>query len=153
MNSTTTYEQELESRGYLICTTMGQSMHPFLHSGKDLVQIDRKTQQRCQKFDVVLYRRQTGKYVLHRIVKVLPGSYTLCGDNCWQREPGITDEQILGVLTGVIRNGKKIDVQHWRYRLLVHVWYLLYVPRATVLFWRGKIWSVLRKIKAEKRQS
>ena len=152
MNNATTYEQELETRGILIYSTSGYSMRPFVRSGADFVQIERKPQHRCRKYDAVLYRRQSGKYVLHRIVKVLPDSYTLCGDHCWKREPGITDDQILGVLTGVIRNGRKIDVQHWRYRLLVRIWCALYPLRAVITYLRGIMWAVWKKVKAEKEQ-
>lgn len=153
MSNSTTYEQVLQQQGVLIYTTSGQSMRPFLRSGEDLVCIERKGENRCRKYDVILYRRETGKYVLHRIVKVLPDSYTLCGDNCWQREPGITDGQVLGILTGVIRKGKRIDVQHWRYRLLVRIWCTLYLPRAAVIYLRGKMWTIWRKVKAEKELS
>lgn len=150
MNNRTTYERQLEEQGFLLYTTVGFSMRPFLRSGEDIVRIERKTDRRCQKYDVILYRRRTGKYVLHRIVKVRPDSYVLCGDNCWQREPGITDDQVLGVLTGVIRNGKQVDVRHWRYRLAVRLWCALYVPRAAVIYLRGKMWSIWEKIKSRK---
>ena len=151
--SNTTYEQHLETHGSLIYTTSGCSMRPFLRSGEDLVYIERKSEDRCRKYDAILYRRRSGAYVLHRIVKVLPDSYTLCGDNCWQREPGITDDQILGVLTGVIRNGRKMDVHHWRYRLAVRLWCALYPPRAAFLYLRGKVWALWIKVKAEKEPS
>ena len=132
----------------MLCPTSGCSMRPFLRSGVDLAYIECKKQSRCRKYDVVLYRRQTGKYVLHRIVKVCPDSYTLCGDNCWQREPGITDAQILGVLTGVIREGRRVDVNSRRYRALVRVWCACYPIRGAFLYLREKVWSVWKKVKA-----
>ena len=149
MNNST-YEQELETRGFLIYTTSGCSMRPFLRSGEDLVYIERRPQGRCRKYDAVLYRRHSGLYVLHRIVKVCPNSYTLCGDHCWQQEPGVTEDQILGVLTGVIRNGRKIDVNHWSYRLKVWLWYVLYPIRGTFLYTRGRLQALWRKIKAKR---
>ena len=69
-----------------------------------------------KKYDIPLYKR--GKdYVLHRIVKVGPDSYVICGDNCLKREYGITDEQIIGVLSEVIRGERRIDLEGWPYRL------------------------------------
>lgn len=145
-----TYEQELEARGFLIYTTVGRSMRPFLRSGEDLFRIEAASGQRCRQFDVVLYRRDNGRYVLHRIVKVHPDCYTLCGDNTWQLERGIRDDQILGTLTAVIRRGETIDVSHWRYRLLVRLWWMLYPPRAAFICLRGKMWILWEKIKGKK---
>lgn len=148
MNNATTYEQELDTHGFLIYTTAGCSMRPFLRSGEDLVCIERKSPDRCRKYDAILYRRDNGRYVLHRVVKVRPDSYTLCGDNCWSLEPGICEDQVLGVLTGVIRKGRKIDVNRWQYRLAVRIWCALYLPRAAFLYLRGKVWALWKKIKA-----
>lgn len=149
----TTYEQQLAEKGQLIYTTVGFSMRPFLRSGEDMVLIERKPQARCRKYDAVLYRRPSGKYVLHRIVKVREGDYVLCGDNCWDREPGVTDDQILGVLTAVIRKGQKIDVQQPKYRLAVRIWCALYPVRAVVIYTRGKIWNIWKRIKARRNPS
>lgn len=143
------YEQELETRGFLIYTTVGRSMRPFLRSGEDLFRIEAMGARRCRKFDVVLYRRDNGRYVLHRIVRVHPEGYTLCGDNTWQLERGIRDDQILGRLTAVIRRGQTIDVSRRRYRLLVRLWWMLYPPRALFICLRGKMWKLWGKIKGK----
>lgn len=144
----TTYEQELEQRGSLIYTTVGMSMRPFLRSGQDLMVIERPHNGRCRVRDVVLYRRSSGKYVLHRIMWVRKDDYVLCGDNCWSLEPGIRDDQILGVLTAVIRNGKRLDVGQWGYRAKVFAWWLLYPIRACVIFIRFVIGILWAKIKS-----
>ena len=67
-----TYEAELERTGQLIYTTVGTSMRPFIRSQEDLVVIQRRPDTRYGKWDAVLYRRDSGQYVLHRIVKVGP---------------------------------------------------------------------------------
>ncbi len=143
-----TYEQELERSGQLIYTTVGMSMRPFLRSGQDLMVIEARKDSRFQARDVVLYRRKSGKYVLHRIMWVRKDDYVLCGDNCWDLEPGIRDEQILGVLTAVIRDGKRLDVNNKDYRAKVFVWWALYPIRACVFYVRyliGKIWANIKK--------
>lgn len=144
----TTYEQELANRGHLIYTTVGGSMRPFLRSQRDLMRIE-KREGRFSRFDVVLYRRKSGGYVLHRIIKVREGDYVLCGDNCWQKEPGIRDEQILGVLTHVIRDGKQVNVNERGYRLRVRLWWLLYWPRAAVLYLRDYVGAKWKRIKSK----
>ncbi len=141
-----TYEQELAQKGTLIYTTVGRSMRPFLRSGEDMIVIER-TNGRCQVRDVVLYRRTNGKYVLHRIMRVRKDDYVLCGDNCWDLEPGIRDEQILGVLTAVIRNGKQQNVNDPAYRTKVFLWWLVYPLRACVFWLRDsahKLWARMK---------
>ena len=144
----TTYEQELAKKGCLIYTTQGRSMRPFLHSQEDLVRIETFGDKTPQKYDAVLYRRKSGTYVLHRIVRVLPDSYVMCGDNCWKLEYGITRDQILGVLTCVIRKGEKIDVNSGSYRFKVWLWGFIYWPRALVFYLRdrlGELWANIKK--------
>lgn len=144
----TTYEQELSEKGALIYTTVGMSMRPFLHSGQDLMIIKARGVERLHARDVVLYRRKSGKYVLHRIMAVRRDDYILCGDNCWDLEPGIRDEQILGVLTAVVRNGEHIDVNSSGYRAKVFTWWLLYPIRAVVFWCRnkiGKLWVTIKR--------
>lgn len=143
----TTYEQELERTGRLIYTTVGRSMRPFLRSQEDLVIICRKDVARYSKYDTVLYRRSSGKYVLHRIVKVCPDSYTMCGDNCSDLEPGITHDQILGVLTGVIRNGEQVDVNDAGYIRKVRLWVALYPLRAVILKTKGLLYKLWKRLK------
>ena len=143
-----TYEQELAEKGVLIYTTTGMSMRPFLRSGQDLMVIEAKKEGRCRVRDVVLYRRDSEKYVLHRIMAVRERDYVLCGDNCWQLEPGIREDQILGVLTAVIRQGKRTEVSEAGYRRKVFAWWALYPVRA-VAFWLryqfGRLWSQIKR--------
>lgn len=141
----TTLEQELAEQGKLIYVTKGVSMRPFIRSGEDLVEITAKSTDRFHRYDVVLYRRGQD-YVLHRIVKVRPRDYVIRGDNCLETETGITDDQILGVLTGIVRNGKRLDLDAPGYRLQVKLWVALYGPRALYLRTRkylGKLWRTL----------
>ena len=137
--SKSTYEQELERNGQLIYTTLGTSMRPFIRSQEDLVVIEKKTGGRYEKCDAVLYRRDSGQYVLHRIVKVCPDSYVLCGDNRIHREPGVRDDQILGVLTAVIRQGQRIDVNEEGYRRKIRRWVALYPLRAIFIKIKGML--------------
>lgn len=143
----TTYEQELAQKGFLLYTTVGRSMRPFLRSGEDLMRIEARDAERLKAGDAVLYRRKSGKYVLHRIVRVRAEDYVLCGDNCWDFEPGIRDEQILGVLTTVIRKGKPVDVRSFGYRLRVNLWWVLYPLRAAYLLGRRSFFRVGSAIK------
>lgn len=126
------FEEEIEKKGKLIYTNVGDSMMPYIRQGRDLLVIE-KPQGRLKKYDVPLYKRDSGQYVLHRILKVRNDDYVICGDNRWQKEYGISDRHIIGVLTGIIRNGKNMPVTNKKYRLFVHLWCDFYPIRAFIL--------------------
>ena len=112
-----TFEEVLEREGRLVYTNVGISMLPLLRQGKDLFVVEKRGPERLRAGDVVLYRRPPNQYVLHRIVKVRERDYVILWDNCVNREYGITDEDILGVLTGFVREGKHHTVTEKGYRL------------------------------------
>ena len=132
-NAPITFEEELATYGKLIYTNKGNSMEPFIRQGHDLFVISQKPEGRLRKYDAPLYKNKNGQYVLHRIVKVREQDYVICGDNCIWREFGITDSQILGVLTAIIRDGKtEIPVTDPGYLRKVHLWCALYPVRAVL---------------------
>ena len=104
-------------------TNQGVSMEPLLHQGRDLFTVAKKGPERCKKYDVVLYKRGKGKrYILHRILKVLPDGYLIAGDHLSVLEKDIKDENILGVMTRIIRNGKEITPDNKLYKLYINLW-------------------------------
>lgn len=130
---TVSFEDILEKNGYLAYTNVGVSMMPLLRQKKDVMVIRKKGEERCRKYDAVLYKVGE-KYILHRILKVREKDYVIVGDNCFRREYGITDAQILGVLTAVIRDGREIKVTDRGYLLYVHLWCDFYPIRAGILY-------------------
>jgi hypothetical protein len=117
-----TFEEELQRSGRLVYTNVGNSMMPMLRENRDLLIVERKPQGRLKKYDVPLYKRDSGQYVLHRVLKVRAQDYVMCGDNRCRREYGITDRHIIGVLTGFVRDGREISVRNKGYRAYVHLW-------------------------------
>ncbi len=140
----TTYEDELNRKGTFTYTCSGVSMLPMLRQRKDLFTIAKK-QGRCNKYDVVLYKRYPDSYVLHRVVKVKEKDYVILGDNCLNKEYGIRDEDIIGVLTSFVRNGKEYSVSHKGYRLYAAVWYALYPLRRLWMKCRMKLGQFLNR--------
>lgn len=140
------FEDILARDGRLVYTSVGDSMRPFLRSGEDLLVIERANG-RLKKYDAALYRRDSGQYVLHRVVKVREKDYVICGDNRWRREQGVTDRHVLGVLTAIVRNGETISVNDPAYRRRVRLWCHLYGLRAAVLWTKALPGRVRRKLK------
>ncbi|MBO4219680.1 MAG: S24/S26 family peptidase [Clostridia bacterium] len=141
------FEEILKDEGRLVYSNVGTSMQPLIRQGRDLLIIER-TAGRLKKYDVPLYRRANGQYVLHRIIKVRPDDYVLRGDNQLYREKGVTDGQILGVLTAVVRDGKEILVTATSYRIYVRIWCVLFPVRALFLICA----AALRRLKKQIRK-
>ena len=116
------YEEYLNKNGSLTYGNKGVSMLPLLREGQDLFTVRKKEAKRCKAGEVVLYRREPEQYVLHRIIKVWPKDYVILGDNCINMEYGVTDEDILGVMTGFVRDGKEYSVEALWYRIYSFVW-------------------------------
>lgn len=130
--SKSSFEEELDKKGILVYTNKGNSMYPLIRQGKDVL-IIKKCNTRLKKMDVPLYKRESGQYVLHRIIKVNENDYVIRGDNTYSNETGIRDEQILGVLSGVIRSGKEISVNSFGYKLYSYFWYYTYYLRKIII--------------------
>ena len=142
--SKATFEEIIQRDGKLIYTNKGNSMMPLIKEGRDLLVIERPDG-RLKRFDVPLYKRDTGQYVLHRIMRVRKNDYVICGDNRINYEYGITDRHIIGVLTAVIRNGKELSVHSMKYKAYVYLWYLLLPLRFVLIKTRNLIRRIRKK--------
>jgi len=105
----------------------GISMLPMLRQGIDTVTLS-PPPERLKKYDLPLYRRDDGKYILHRIVRV-GEAYTCMGDNQFLPEPGIRQDQILALVTGFSRGDREHSVEEPAYRLYCRFWHYSRFPR------------------------
>lgn len=115
----------LEADGSVNFNPRGTSMLPMLHNDGDRVIIV-KAKNALKKYDLPLYRRDDGQFVLHRIVKKpVNGIYSMCGDNQWQIEKNINHSQIVGVVTGFYRSNKFYSVDNIGYKAYCRLWVAL----------------------------
>lgn len=135
-----TIEEILKIEGVYVSTTAGVSMYPMLRNRRDTIIIS-TCEGRLKRFDVPLYRRGND-YVLHRIIYADDTNYIIRGDNCYSKEYNVTDEKIIGVLTGFYRGNKMVNMDGFGYKAYVRIWHALYPIR--YVFWRGK--GILRRI-------
>lgn len=91
-------------------TPYGISMLPTLKNGTDTVTL--APAKRWKTGDIVLYRRPSGMYVMHRIVGRLRGGFMLCGDNENVIEYPIYPKDILAkVICAETSDGQKINLR------------------------------------------
>lgn len=113
----------------------GVSMLPMILQGRDSVYLS-SPPERLKMFDIPLYRREDGSFVLHRVVKV-GDTYTCIGDNQFRAEKGITPESVIAVVTAFTHKGKTYSVTSAGYRLYCLLWYVSRPARRVLrAFWR-----------------
>lgn len=99
----------------------GISMLPMLRQGIDTVTLS-SLPDKLQKYDLPLYQRSDGKYILHRIVEA-GDTYTCIGDNQFVYEYGVTHDQMIAVVSSFTRGEKEYSVTDPRYRLYCRFWH------------------------------
>lgn len=149
ISRTVTFEEMLERDGRLIYTNRGVSMLPLLRAGRDLMVIEKKKPP-FRRFDVVLFTRPGvsgyGAYVLHRILRDnRDGTYWIVGDNCFSGET-VQEKNILGLLTGVVRDGKEMELTDPWYRLYVNTWCRCWRIRFLILRAKRTCRAALRRV-------
>lgn len=99
-------EERFDAGGTFTFRPGGISMLPYIRGGEDKVTI-RRFEGNAKKYEVVFFRRDDGKYIMHRVVGKKGGEYLICGDNQWRKER-VSEEKIFATECGVERNGRKI---------------------------------------------
>ena len=119
------------------CSPRGTSMLPMLRQGIDTVTISPITES-PQKYDVLLYQRDNGQYILHRMVKG-GETYTCIGDNQFVYERGVRKDQLIAVVTGFTRGEKTHSVTSFGYRCYCRFWHYGRFPRRVFRALRRRI--------------
>ena len=99
----------------------GNSMSPFLITARDSVLV-REPEQPLKEGDVVLFQRDSGEYILHRICRIKNGEYYIVGDAQTRIEGPIRREQIFGLVIRAQRKGIWIDERDRWWKFFQYVW-------------------------------
>ena len=150
-------EDVLEEQVFFAGPTSGVSMYPMLRNRRDTIVI-KPFEGRLKKFDVPVYK-VNGRYVMHRVIKVLPDAYIIRGDNCTNKEY-VTDDMIIGKLDEFYRNpkdpskikgteAKPVNMDGFKYKAYVHVMHYSFPIRLVYKKCRRVLGRIKRKIKGE----
>lgn len=123
----------------------GVSMLPMLRQGKDSVELS-PLPPKLKKYDLPVYRRRDGQYVMHRVVAVKPDHYICLGDNTLTLEH-ISPEQMIGVVSAFKRGDKRIETDAFSYRVYCRLWLLTYPIRKMIPRLKGSARAILRQFR------
>ena len=135
------FREQLDAGKTVKFSPRGISMLPMLRQGIDSVVLA-PLPKRLRKYDLPLYRRDNGKYVLHRVVKA-GETYSCIGDNQFELEEGLRHDQMIAVVTGFTRGSREYSVDHPGYRLYCRIWHY---SRPLRHFWRRGIGWIRRQV-------
>lgn len=113
--------EALDCGGAVRIHPRGASMLPMIREGRDSVVLS-ALPEKLKKYDVILYRRDDGQFVLHRLVSTKNG-YVFWGDNHYEVEYGIEYLHMIARVSSFYRDDKQIDVNSAGYRLYCRLWY------------------------------
>ena len=123
----------------------GTSMLPMLRQGRDSVVLSPLPKQ-LKKYDLPLYRRDDGAYVLHRIVQT-GETYTCIGDNQFVFETGITHDRVIAVCAAFTRGKKEYSANALRWRVYAVLWHHSRSLRRLAKGAEKKLRGLLKRIK------
>lgn len=118
----TDIEQLLRDGAVIRIKPQGYSMYPLFLPGRDEALIQEVPVSTLRRNDVILYRRDHGILVLHRILRITTEGFFLVGDNQSEVEGPLRENQIRGKLIAFIRNGREISVHNPIYCLFSSLW-------------------------------
>ncbi len=125
------FREQLDMGQNVRFSPRGVSMLPMLREKIDSVVLS-PLPERLKKYDLPLYQRENGQYVLHRIVEA-GETYTCMGDNQFTPERGVERGRMIAVVTAFYRGDREIKVTDMGYRLYCRIWHY---SRPLRHFWR-----------------
>lgn len=135
--------ERLELEQFVKFSPKGISMLPMIRQGIDTVTLAPIVKP-LKKYDIPLYRRGDGKYVMHRIVGV-GETYVCMGDNQFKKESGLRHDQMIAVVSAFTRGDKEYSVNALSYKLYCRAWHYSRFPRRVLRAVKGRIIRFLRK--------
>ena len=133
-------EEQLASGGRCLLPVTGSSMLPALRQGRDAVLLEKRP---VGRGDVILYRRENGAFILHRIVGERGDLWLCCGDNQWRGE-AVPKDRVLAAVAAVRRGGRETGLSP----LWTALWTGLFPVRRPLIAlrrWAGKVKKQLRR--------
>lgn len=118
----------------------GNSMSPFLEHGRDTIYF-KKPDRKLHRGDMVFFQRDSGKFVMHRILKITEDGYYFLGDNQTEPEGPLSEAHIFAIISKVKRKGRMINSKNFWWFFFAHIWIHMVPFRPAIIF----IYKILKK--------
>lgn len=137
--------REIAAEGKVVSMRIaGSSMSPFLCHNRDYIYFI-KPDRALRKGDMVFYQRDTGQYVMHRILKKDSRGFYIVGDAQTAIEGPVREDQIFARIIKVQRKGKILQPGDFWWEFFEHVWIRIVPVRRIIVRlygigvkWKGK---------------
>lgn len=126
----------------VVLNITGSSMSPFLIHQRDAVMLG-KIVTPPQRGDIVLFQREDGSYVVHRVRKVSDEGYFMIGDGQSETEGPVPRERLRAIVTKVRRKAQWIGRNDLKWRFFASVW-LAIIPLRKMLV---NAWRMIERIR------
>ncbi len=135
-----------EQKSDVKLTVTGNSMYPFLKHTRDSVLLSDAKSLHISKGDVVLFKRDTGQCILHRVCRYKDeDNIYFVGDAQTGIEGPIAKSQLIALVTSVYRDGKEISCRSFWWRTLSFLWLLILPIRPFFIALYTKSMRILRR--------
>lgn len=123
----------------------GESMLPTIKETEDSVILVKPEE--LNKYDVVLYRRDDGKYVLHRIVRVnKDNSFDMCGDNQYIFEKNVSRCNILAKVQTIYKKDVAVCACDKKHLTNIKFLYLKKLPKRLFYAFKRMIYPLYKAL-------
>lgn len=137
-----TVESYLKRGHSVTINVKGNSMRPFIESGRDKAVLEQAEQVKIG--DVVLAFTTDNRYVLHRVVGRQGDMLILMGDGNIRGREHCLESHVLGIAVAFIRgpHERKLSVTSRKWRLYSRLWTALLPVRRYLLWLYRKLWRL-----------
>ena len=136
--------EQLEQGKRVCFTVSGSSMMPWIVNNRDSVELISAKNIQLKKGDIILFQPLKHKYVLHRIIKVCSTGYLTAGDGNLYADGIASKESVIAKAVSIRRKGKEIDCEKIRWKIVFHIWMLLFPVRGYLLKGIGRMGRLRR---------
>lgn len=130
--------KELVGEGHSVTFRVkGNSMNPFLIDQRDEVTVSPFQNEDLRPGSIILAKDRSNRIILHRVIAIQGNKIKMMGDGNPHGTETTEAEQVAGIVTEVIRKGKKISCQDKGWKTASYWWNVLRPLRRWLLgIWR-----------------
>lgn len=126
-------------------TLAGDSMRPLIRRDRDKVTII-PLSRALMIGDIVLFQGGPERYVVHRVYRIRDGFVQTLGDNCFNPDPWMKKEQVMGLVVRMERGGRSFLLDSEASRRWGRFWMAIHPIRMIYRRARSLAGRIYRKV-------